>query len=62
MRGGSYGLIALGVILVIVGLVNHFVLRLNPVLHTSTIVIGVGGVLALIGLVMYFMGGRAAAN
>ena len=60
MRGAGYGLLVIGIILAILGLVNHYVIRANPVLHTSTIVIGVGVVLAVIGLVMSFMGGRKA--
>ena len=62
MRGGSYGLVALGVILLILGLVNHYLLKLNPVAHTSTIVVAVGGILALVGLILYFMGGRASST
>lgn len=60
MRGGGLGLLVIGVIVAIAGLVNHFVLRMNPIAHTSTILIGVGAVLALVGLVMSFMGGRSA--
>lgn len=62
MRGGGYGLLGIGVIIAIVGLLNHFVLKLNPVAHTSTILIAVGAVLAVIGLVMSFMGGRSSAS
>lgn len=60
MRGGGLGLLVIGVIVAIAGLVNHFVLKMNPIAHTSTILIGVGAVLALVGLVMSFMGGRSA--
>ena len=62
MRGGGYGLLAIGIILAIVGLINHFVLMMNPVAHTSTILIAVGVILAVLGLVMSFMGGRSAAS
>jgi hypothetical protein len=62
MRGGGYGLLAIGIILAIVGLINHFVLKMNPVAHTSTILIAVGVILAVLGLVMSFMGGRSAAS
>jgi hypothetical protein len=62
MRGGGYGLLAIGVIIAIVGLINHFVLKMNPVAHTSTILIAVGVILAVLGLVMSFMGGRSAAS
>lgn len=61
MRGASYGLLVIGAIIAIVGLLNHFVLKLNPVAHTSTILLGVGAVLFVIGLVMTFMGGRSAS-
>lgn len=59
MRGAGYGLAVIGIILVIAGLVNHYVIKANPVAHTSTIVLGAGAVIAVIGLVLTFMGGRA---
>ena len=62
MRGGGYGLLAIGVIIAIVGLINHFVLKMNPIAHTSTILIAVGVILAVLGLVMSFMGSRTAAS
>ena len=62
MRGGGYGLLAIGIILAIVGLINHFVLKMNPVAHTSTILIAVGVILAVLGLVISFMGSRSAAS
>jgi hypothetical protein len=55
------GLLVIGVIVLLVGLVNHFVLKANPVAHTSTIVLAVGGVLAVIGVIMMMMGGKQAA-
>jgi predicted tellurium resistance membrane protein TerC len=60
MRGSGYGLLVIGIIVAILGLVNHYVLKANPVAHTSSIIIGVGVVLAVIGLAMSFMGGRKA--
>lgn len=62
MRAGGYGLIALGVIIAILGAVNHFILQMNPVPHTTTILVAVGVVLALVGLILSFMGGQSAAN
>lgn len=62
MRGGGYGLLVLGVIIAVLGLVNHYVLKLNPIAHTSTILIGVGAVLAVVGLIMSFMAGRSSAS
>lgn len=58
MRGLSYVLLVIGVIIAILGLLNHFVIKANPVAHTSTITIAVGAVLAVIGVVM-MMGGRS---
>jgi hypothetical protein len=59
MRGLSYVLLVLGVIIAILGLLNHFVIHANPIAHTSTITIAVGAVLAVIGVVM-MMGGRSS--
>ena len=61
MRGLSYVLLVLGVILAIVGLLNHFALKMNPVAHTSTILVAVGAVLAVIGVLLMVMGGSKAA-
>ncbi len=61
MRSAGYGLLVLGVLLLLVGLVNHFALRMNPVAHTSTIVLAVGAVAAVLGVVMaFFMGAKQA--
>jgi hypothetical protein len=54
-------LIGLGVLIIIVGALNHFVMKSNPVGHTSTILGVVGVVVALIGVGMMFMGGKKAA-
>lgn len=61
MRGAGYGLLVIGIIVAVLGLVNHYILKANPILHTSAIVIGVGVVIAVIGLAMSFLGGRSAA-
>ena len=61
MRGASLGLIVLGVVVVLVGLVNHFVIRANPIAHTSTIVLALGGVLAVAGFALMAMGGSRGA-
>ena len=60
MRGGGYVLIGIAVLIGIFALVNHFVLKLNPVAHFSTIVVVVGAVIGVVGLAMAFMGGRSA--
>ena len=62
MRMGSYGLIVVGVILAILGIVNLYVIKLHPFQHITAFVVGAGGVLALVGLVLYFMSGRASAT
>ena len=59
MRGLSYALLVIGVIIAIVGLLNHFVIKANPVAHTSTITVAVGAVVAIIGVVL-MMGGRSS--
>ncbi len=53
-------LIGLGVVLAVLGLANHFTVRANPVPHTSSVVLAVGGVLLLAGCVWILAGGRAA--
>ena len=60
MRGGGYGLIVIAVLIGIFAVVNHYVLKLNPVAHFSTIVVVVGVVIGIVGLAMAFMGGRSA--
>ncbi|HZC07859.1 MAG TPA: hypothetical protein VE338_19640 [Ktedonobacterales bacterium] len=60
MRGAGYGLLVIGIIVAVLGLANHYVIKANPIAHTSTIVIAVGVVVAVIGLAMSFMGGRKA--
>lgn len=61
MRGGGYGLIAIAVLIGIFAVVNHYVLKMNPVAHFSTIVVVVGAVIGVVGLIMAFMGGRSTA-
>jgi hypothetical protein len=61
MRGASLGLLVVGIIVLLVGLVNHFVFHANPVAHTSTIVLAVGAVLAVVGVLMMAMGGKSSA-
>ena len=54
-----FALIGLGVVILAVGLVNHFVIHSNPVAHTSTIVLAVGAVLVVVGIAMSLLGGKA---
>ncbi|HEX9037455.1 MAG TPA: hypothetical protein VF808_10740 [Ktedonobacterales bacterium] len=61
MKNAGYGLAVLGVIIVVLGLLNHYVLRMNPVAHTSTILAGVGAVIAVVGLILTFVSGRSAS-
>ena len=61
MRGAGYGLAVIGIILVLAGVLNHWVLKMNPIAHTSTILGVAGAVVAVIGIALTFMGGRAKA-
>jgi hypothetical protein len=61
MRGASLVLLVVGIIVLLVGLVNHFAIHANPVAHTSTIVLAVGAVLAVVGVLMMAMGGKSSA-
>lgn len=55
------GLIVLGVLIAAFGLLNHFVIKVNPIAHTSIIAVAVGAVVAVIGIAMTMMGGKAAS-
>ena len=59
MKNAGYGVAIVGVVLVLVSLLNHFVLKMNPTPHTSTWIAGAGAVVAVIGLILIFMGNRA---
>jgi hypothetical protein len=48
-----------GVLLVVVGIAQHYVIKISMV-HLATIAAGIGAVLLVIGLVGTFMGKRAA--
>ena len=60
MRGAGYGLAVVGVILVLGAVLNHWVIKTNPIAHTSTILAGVGAVVAVIGIILTFVGGRSS--
>jgi hypothetical protein len=55
------GLIVLGVVVLLVGLINHFAIHANPIAHTSTIVLALGAVLAVAGGALMAMGGSRGA-
>ena len=57
----KFTLIGLGVVILVIGLVNHFVIHQNPVAHTSTIVLAVGAILLVVGVALSFMGGGSKA-
>lgn len=57
----KFALIGLGVVILALGLINHYVIHSNPVAHTSTIVLAVGAILVVVGVAMTFMGGKSAA-
>ena len=61
MKAAGYGLAAIGIIIVLVGVLNHYVLKTNVVAHFSTILGVVGVVVVVVGLAMTFMGGKKAA-
>jgi uncharacterized integral membrane protein len=60
MRGASYGLIVLGIIVLIFGLINHELHIINfP--SASTYIAGVGVVIAIIGGALLFLGGARSS-
>lgn len=59
MRGTGFALLVVGVVLVLIGLVNHFAIHANPVGHTSTIIGVVAVVAVVLGGVMAFVMGRS---
>lgn len=61
MRGASMGLLVVGIVVVLLGAVNHFAIHANPIAHTSTIAGAIGAVLVVIGVVMMAMGGKSSA-
>jgi hypothetical protein len=62
MRGAGYGLAVLGVVVVLFGALNHWELRMNPVHHFSTVLGATGAVIAVVGLILTFVGGNKAAS
>jgi hypothetical protein len=62
MKGASFGLMILGIVVALVGLVNHYMLHQNPIAHTSTYLGAVAAVLFVVGLAMFFLGGRTSAR
>jgi hypothetical protein len=62
MRGTSYGLLAVGVVLGMLAAVNHFLLRLNPIPHFSIYIGALGGLLFIAGLAMTFMDNGGSAS
>ena len=63
MRAASYVLVVVGIIIILVGVANHYVasMHYNFIAHTSTILGVVGVVIAVIGVAMMLLGGRKAA-
>jgi hypothetical protein len=60
MRVASYALIGLAVVFVVLGLVNHYELVLNPIPHLSTIIGGLAAICFIAGVALLFLGGRAS--
>ena len=62
MRSVGIVLAIVGVIVLVVGLINHFAVHfLGSTSHASLIIGAIGGVLLVIGVVMSMMGGTKAA-
>jgi len=62
MRSVGIVLAIVGVIVLVVGLINHFAVHfLGSISHASLIIGAIGGVLLVIGVVMSMMGGTKAA-
>lgn len=63
MKAASLGLLVIGVIVLLAGLANHYLLKppMNPFPHTSTIILAVGAVLAVVGIIIMAMGGKQSA-
>ncbi len=63
MRSASYGLIGLGIVVAVLGFVNHYVINppINTVPHMSLVLLGVGAVLAVLGGAMMLMGRGSAS-
>ncbi|HEX6541104.1 MAG TPA: hypothetical protein VF040_05060 [Ktedonobacterales bacterium] len=62
MRPITYVLAAIGILLAMLGVVNHYLLNIAPVAHTSTILVGLGAVVFLVGLVTSFKDDRSTAE
>lgn len=60
MKTGSYALIGLGIVIILLAAVNHWVIKANPIVHTTTIIGIVGLIVAVIGAGMMVMGGKNA--
>ncbi|MBF6589644.1 MAG: hypothetical protein IVW57_03815 [Ktedonobacterales bacterium] len=54
------GLIGVGILLIVLGAINHFVVKANPVAHTSTILGIVGLLAAIAGGAMMMRGSNKA--
>lgn len=63
MRYASYALVALGIIVILVAVINHLLSHgFLTFANADKIVGGVGLVVAIIGVVLMFVGGRKAAS
>jgi hypothetical protein len=62
MSATSRVLAAIGAIIIVVTAINHYLIKANPIPHTSTFALAVGAVLLLIGLAMMAKGGASRAN
>jgi hypothetical protein len=56
MRGVSGYAVGVGIGLVLLGLVNHFALKVLPIAHASTVIFALGALLALAGIALATVG------
>jgi len=61
MKALGPALAVIGIVVIIVGALNHYAVHANPVAHTSTILGVVGAVVLIAGGALMLMGRRAAA-
>jgi hypothetical protein len=57
MRSSSGYIFGIGIGLLLLSVLNHFVFKLNPIVYTTKIVFALGLVLAVTGAVFAMMGG-----
>jgi hypothetical protein len=59
MKGANMGIVGVGILLIIIGAINHLAIKANPVSHFSTILGVLGVIIAIVGVVMSMGAGKA---